>query len=367
MSGARIPFNDLTPSDAAAVRGAIDRVIARGWFILGPEVESFEREFAAAAGARAAVGVGSGTDAITLLLRASGVQAGDEVVVPAMTAAFTALAVMAAGARPVFVDVDPDTLGLDVDACEASLRPRVTAILPVHLYGQAVDMERLVRLADRHSLLILEDCCQAHLATCGGRPVGTFGPGGAFSFYPTKNLGALGDAGAVVTNDAGVAERVRRLRNGGQAARYAHDTFGVNSRLDELQAAVLRARLVDLASATERRRALARMYRKALAGIIRMPAERDAGHVYHLFPVRSHARDKLQAHLAAAGIETLVHYPRSLHHQPAFSGCRHDGCPTAAAAAADLLSLPLHPRLADADVLRVIDAVSEFQRDHPDA
>ena len=361
MSGGRLPFNDLTPDDAAGVTGAIARVIARGWFVLGPEVDAFEAEFAAAAGARFAVGVGTGTDAIALLLRAAGVRAGDEVLVPAMTAAFTALAVMAAGASPVFVDVDPDTLALDPDACERSLGPRVTAMLPVHLYGQAADMERLVRLADRHSLLVLEDCCQAHLATCGGRPVGTFGAGGAFSFYPTKNLGALGDGGAVVTNDAAVAERVRRLRNGGQTARYAHDAFGVNSRLDEIQAAVLRVRLTDLASATERRRSLARTYRQALAGSITIPAERDAGHVYHLFPVRSDARGALQAHLAAAAIETLVHYPRPLHHQPVFSGYRHDGCAAATAAAADLLSLPLHPRLSDADVVRVSAAVSAFE------
>jgi dTDP-3-amino-3,4,6-trideoxy-alpha-D-glucose transaminase len=224
-------------------------------------------------------------------------------------------------------------------------------------------MEPLMRLAERHSLVVVEDCCQAHLATCDGRPVGTFGSGGAFSFYPTKNLGALGDGGAVLTNDATVAERVRRLRNGGQTTRYAHEEFGVNSRLDEMQAAVLRTRLTDLAAATERRRSLARMYREALDGIITMLAERDAGHVYHLFPVRSAARDELRAHLAAAGIETLVHYPRSLHEQPVFAGFRHDGCGVATVAAADLLSLPLHPRLSDADARVVIEAVSGLQRD----
>lgn len=361
MTAAPLPFNDLSPGeDDQAVRRAIDRVLRRGWFVLGPELEAFETEFAAAAGARHAVGVGNGTDAITLLLRASGVTPGDEVIVPGMTAAFTALAVIAAGAVPVIVDVDPETLTLDVAACEASLPSRVTALLPVHLYGQPADMTGLRRLAERHNLLLIEDCCQAHLATCRQQPVGTFGAGGAFSFYPTKNLAALGDAGAVVTQDAAIASRVRRLRDGGQSARYAHDEAGVNSRLDELQAAVLRARLPKLPGWTARRRELAAMYRQNLDGTIAMPPERDAGHVYHLFPVRSPQRDQLQEHLRNAGIGTLVHYPKPLSDQPAFASCRRDACSNAAGAARELLSLPLHPRLADADVERVATAVRAF-------
>lgn len=360
MTAAPLPFNDLSPGeDDQDVRSAIDRVLRRGWFVLGPELEAFETEFAAAAGARHAVGVGNGTDAIALLLRASGIAPGDEVMVPGMTAAFTALAVIAAGAAPVIVDVDPETLTLDVAACEASLTSRVTALLPVHLYGQAAEMTGLRRLAERHNLLLIEDCCQAHLATYRQEPVGTFGAGGAFSFYPTKNLPALGDAGAVVTQDAAIARRVRRLRDGGQSARYAHDEAGVNSRLDELQAAVLRARLTRLPGWTARRRELAAKYRRSLDGTMAMPLERDAGHVYHLFPIRSRQRDQLQEHLRNAGIGTLVHYPKPLSDQRAFASCRRDACTNASAAAQELLSLPLHPRLTDPDIDRVITAVKQ--------
>ena len=364
MSGVELPFNDLSPGeDDADVRAAIDRVLRRGWFVLGPELEAFEAEFAAAAGARFAVGVGNGTDAIALLLRAGGIGPGDEVIVPAMTAAFTALGVMAAGALPVIVDVDPETLMLDVETCEASLTSRVTALLPVHLYGQPADMAGLRRLAERRHLLLIEDCCQAHLATYRGQPVGTFGVGGAFSFYPTKNLAALGDAGAVVTADATLADRVRRLRNGGQSERYKHDESGVNSRLDDLQAAVLRTRLARLPEWTARRRTLGGLYRKRLDGVIDMPPEREPGHVYHLFPVRSPRRDRLQQHLRDAGIGTLVHYPKPLSEQPAFAACRRDACTNAAAAARELLSLPLHPRLIDADVERVAGEVQRFAQE----
>src|SRR5437762_3649428 len=253
-----IPFIDLRPGeDDAAVRSAIDRVIARAWFVLGPEVEAFEAEFAAASGASHAVGVCSGTDAIALMLRAMNLTRGDEVIVPAVTAAYTGLAVILAGGTPVFADVDPETLTLDPSACEAAITSRTVAMVPVHLYGQPAAMQTLHAIAQRRSLAIVEDCCQAHLATCEGVPVGTRSAGGAFSFYPTKNLGALGDGGAVITNDASLAERIRRLRNGGQIDRYVHVDAGVNSRLDDLQAAVLRARLPLLPRWTTRRRTLA--------------------------------------------------------------------------------------------------------------
>jgi dTDP-3-amino-3,4,6-trideoxy-alpha-D-glucose transaminase len=370
-SGA-IPFVDLRPGeDAAAVRAAIDRVIERGWFVLGPEVEAFEAEFAAASGARCAVGVASGTDAISLLLRAHGIAAGDEVLVPAMTAGYTALAVVAAGATPVFVDVDSDTLTMDPGACADAISPRTRGMVPVHLYGQPADMQALRAVAAAHALVIVEDCCQAHLATEGGRPVGTGDGGGAFSFYPTKNLGALGDAGAVTTGDASIAERVRRLRNGGQMARYQHVEAGMNSRLDEIQAAVLRARLPFLPRWTARRRALAARYRQALAATIATLPERDPGHVYHLFPVRCADRDGLRAHLAAAGIETLVHYPVALPAHPAFAEAtaaaaagqpRQARWPEATRAAGELLSLPLNPRLSEADALRVAEAVSAYRK-----
>jgi UDP-glucose 4-epimerase len=279
----RLPFLDLTPGeDHEAIRAAIDRVITRGWFVLGPELEAFEAELAAAFGVRAAVGVGNGTDALALLLRACGVGAGDEVIVPALTAAYTGLAVVAAAARPVIVDVNPDTLTIDPAACELAITPRTRAILPVHLYGQAADMTAVAGVAAAHGLRIVEDCCQAHLATAAGLAVGTWDAGGGVSFYPTKNLGALGDGGAVITNDTAFADHVRRLRNGGQTDRYHHAEAGVNSRLDEVQAAVLRARLPYLAGWTARRRALAAAYRGGLPPSVTAIRERDAGHVYHL-------------------------------------------------------------------------------------
>lgn len=362
----RIPFIDLRPGDDEAdVRAAIDRVITRGWFVLGPEVEAFEQEFAAAAGAAHAVGVANGTDAIALLLRAAGIGPGDEVIVPAMTAAFTGLAVQMAGATPVFADVDADTLTLDPRAAAAAVTSRTRALVPVHLYGQAADLDALSDVATRRHLALIEDCCQAHGATCRGEPVGTRGFGAAFSFYPTKNLGALGDGGAATTNDAGTAARLRRLRNGGQGDRYHHVEPGINSRLDEVQAAILRARLPRLPAATARRRALAARYRRDLPASLVTIRERDAGHVYHLFPVLSPEREALQQHLAAAGIETLIHYPVPLHRQQAFAvgaGFSRPDCPVAERAAGQLLSLPLHPRLADADVDRVAATVDLFMK-----
>jgi dTDP-3-amino-3,4,6-trideoxy-alpha-D-glucose transaminase len=358
-----IPFIDLhSGDDAAAVQEAIARVVARGWYVLGPEVEAFEAEFAQACGTRFSVGVGNGTDAITLLLRAADVGAGDEVIVPAMTAAFTGLAVIAAGATPVIVDVGPQTLTIDPAACAAAVTRRTRAIVPVHLYGQAADLDPIYSTAAQHGLAVIEDCCQAHLATHCGVPVGTRGVGGAFSFYPTKNLGALGDGGAVTTNDMAIAERVRRLRNGGQQDRYHHVEAGVNSRLDEVQAAVLRARLPLLPAWTARRRALAAAYRAALPPGIMPIAERDAGHVYHLFPVRTAERDALQAHLATAGIGTLIHYPVALSEQLAFASYPRGACPVAERSAGELLSLPLHPRLTDSHAARVMDAVNSFSK-----
>ena len=358
---AGIPFLDLhLREDAAAVREAIDRVTARAWYVLGPELEAFEAEFAAASGASFAAGTGTGTDAIALLLRAAGVGAGDDVIVPAITAAYTALAVIAAGARPIIVDVDDDTLTMAPAACAAAVGSRTRAIVPVHLYGQPADMSALTAIASRNRLAIIEDCCQAHLATCGGAPVGTFGVGGAFSFYPTKNLGALGDGGAAITNDPDVAERVKRLRNGGQITRYTHVEAGVNSRLDELQAAVLRARLPLLREWTRRRRALAAEYRRTLPVALTPVVERDPGHVYHLFPVRASARQSLQTAMTAAGVETLIHYPVPLHEQAAFAAYPAHQCPVAERATRELLSLPLHPGLSDADIQRVAAAAARL-------
>lgn len=361
----RIPFVDLRPhEDAADVRAAIDRVIARGWFVLGPEVETFEREFAEASGAGYAVGLANGTDAIALLLRAADVGPGDDVIVPAMTAAFTALAVASIGARPVIVDIDPERMTMDPRAAEAAVTSRTRAIVPVHLYGQPADLDAIQPIAERHSLALVEDCCQAHLATHGGAPVGTRGIGGAFSFYPTKNLGALGDGGAIVTNDPAVAERVRRLRNGGQTVRYQHVECGINSRLDEIQAAVLGVRLRGLAAATARRRKLAQLYRRHLPAGIQLLREFDAGHVYHLFAVRTPERDRVQKDLSRTGIETLVHYPVALNDQRAFAAFHPTPCPEATRAAGELISLPLNPQMQNADVFAVAEALAATMEGH---
>ena len=357
-----IPFLDLRPGpDAADVRAAIDRVVERGWFVLGPELDAFEKEFAAACGAAQAVGVGTGTDALALALRASGIGPGDEVITSPLSAAYSALAIMMAGARPVFADIDPDRLTLDPAAAAAAVTPRTKAILPVHLYGQPADMPALARIAGRHGLIVIEDCCQAHLATCGDAPVGSFGVAAAYSFYPTKNLGALGDGGAITTNDAALAARLRRLRNGGQTDRYHHGEFGVNSRLDEMQAAILRARLAWLPRWTAERRTLAAAYRQRLgAGPVTVPRERDAGHVYHLFPVLSRDRAGLQSHLASRGVETLIHYPLPIPRQPALASQQPAQCPVADRVCGEVLSLPLHPGMTPQSVEAVAAALEAF-------
>jgi dTDP-3-amino-3,4,6-trideoxy-alpha-D-glucose transaminase len=360
-----ISFIDLTPGDDdAAVRAAVDRVRTRGWFVLGPEVDAFEQEFALASGAAFAVGVGNGTDAIALALRALDIGAGDEVIVPAMTAGYTALAVIAAGASPVIVDVEPETLTIDPSACAAAVTTRTRAIVPVHLYGQPADMDAIRRVAVRHSLAIVEDCCQAHLATEAGVPIGTRSEAAAFSFYPTKNLGGMGDGGAAITGSDAIASRIRQLRNGGQRERGTHLEAGVNSRLDDLQAAILRARLPLLTQWTIRRRALASRYRQLLPAALRTIRERDPGHVYHLFPVLTREREALRAHLASVGIETMVHYPAALTTQPAFATFASHDCPVAVSAAHELLSLPLSPRLTDQDVVRVAAEVTAFAKGH---
>lgn len=365
MNRFRIPFGSPAPrEDAADIRAAIERVVSSGWYVLGPEVSAFEAEFAAATGAKHAVGVGTGTDAIALILKGLGIGPGDEVITTPLSAAYTALAVMMVGARPVFADIDPERHTLDAAAAARAITTRTRALLPVHLYGQAADMEPLVALAAAHNLAVVEDACQAHLATAAGRPVGTIGVAGAFSFYPTKNLGALGDGGAIVTGDEALAARLRRLRNGGQTSRYQHLEPGINSRLDELQAAILRARLPHLQGWTTTRRTLAAQYRAGLAGAtVRVPREFDAGHVYHLFVVRTRHRTALQAHLAARGIETLVHYPVPIPRQPALADQQPADCPEGTRACDEVVSLPMHPGLSTADVRDICAAVQAFQEE----
>ena len=356
-----IPFLRLTPGeDAPAVTEAIQRVIDRGWFVLGPELEAFELEFAALTSARHAVGVGTGTDAIAIALRTLGIGAGDEVITSPVSAAYSALAIMMVGARPVFADIDPQRLTMSPAATAAAVTPKTKALLPVHLYGQPADMPALMEVAARHHLAVVEDCCQAHLATCGGHPVGSFGHAAAYSFYPTKNLGALGDGGAITCNDARLASHARRLRNGGQTDRYHHGEFGVNSRLDEMQAAILRARLPLLPRWTDQRRALARAYRVALAQAagLTVPPECDAGHVYHLFPVLSAEREPLRDQLKSEGVETLIHYPVPIPRQPALASQQPGDCPVADRVCNEIFSLPLYPTLTAAAIEQVASAIT---------
>ena len=359
------PVTDLSRAHAeirAELDAAVARVLDRNWFILGPEVEGFERAFAAACGARCAVGCASGTDAITLALRALGVRPGDEVIVPALTAAPTAGGVVAAGATPVFADVDPCTRTLDPTSVAAAITPRTRALLPVHLYGRPADMDALGEIAARWGLLLVEDAAQAHGARRRGRPAGSLGAAACFSFYPTKNLGALGDGGIVTTDDPAVAERLRRLRHHGQSARYRHDEHSGNSRLDELQAALLAAKLPHLERWNADRRAQAARYRELLADApVRLPPADDgaAASCWHLFVVESDDRETLRARLAAAGVGTDVHYPTPVHLQPAYAayGRGPGSLPVSERLAATVLSLPLFPGLTAAEQQQVAAAL----------
>jgi dTDP-4-amino-4,6-dideoxygalactose transaminase len=364
MNAMAVPFGDFLAHVAplrTEILEAVARVLDSGRFILGPEGDAFERELAASLEARFAVGVANGTEAIQLALEALGVGAGDEVVTSPLSAAFTALAVLRAGARPVFADLDPVTLNVSPETVARAMTPRTRALLPVHLYGHPVDLDPLLALAQERGVPLVEDACQAIGARYKGRPVGALSGMGALSFYPTKNLGAFGDAGAVVTGDEAAAERLRGLRNGGQRQRYRHEVAGINSRLDEVQAAVLRLKLRHLPAWTERRRALAQRYRDGLAGTgLGLPMEQPyATAVWHLFVVRHSDREGLAERLQEKGVGTLVHYPIPLHLQPAFAhlGGRRGDFPVAERAADEILSLPLYPEMSDAQADAVVDAV----------
>ncbi len=359
-----IPVNDLSRAHAevrVALDAAYTRVLDRGWFILGPEVEAFERAFAAACGTEFAVGCASGTDAITLALRALGVGPGDEVIMPALTAAPTAGGIVAAGATPVYADVDPCTRTLDPASVTAAITPRTRALLPVHLYGRPAGMAALGEIAERHGLLLIEDAAQAHGARWRGRPAGSLGAAGCFSFYPTKNLGALGDGGAVTTNDPAVAERLRRLRNHGQSSRYRHEEHSVNSRLDELQAALLSAKLPHLDRWNVERRIQAERYRVLLAGgPVRLPPpDGDTEPCWHLFVIESDDRDGLRDRLRDAGAGTDIHYPTPVHLQPAYAhfGAGAGSLPVAERLATTVLTLPLFPGLTREEQERVAAAL----------
>ncbi len=360
----KIPFVDLATEHAAlqpALDEALARVLREGRYILGPETEAFEREFARACGAEHGIGTASGLDALRVALLACGVGPGDEVILPANTFIATAYAVTSTGATPVLVDATRDHL-IDVEKTARAITPRTRAILPVHLYGQPADMDELLALARAKGVRVIEDACQAHGATYRGRPTGGLGDLGCFSFYPSKNLGAIGDGGAIVTQDAALAERCRRIRNVGQRAKYYHSCQGFNSRLDEIQAAVLRLKLPHLARKNEERRQAAAEYARALAGAeVETPRTLpERTHVFHLYVVRTRDREALMAHLKASHIDTGIHYPVPIHLQEAFAdrGWKRGDFPVSEEAAETVLSLPMFPGLDAARVARVAESVA---------
>lgn len=361
---APIPFLDLKRLNAAyddAIRAGIDRVIDSGWYILGEEVAAFEREFAAYCEARHCIGVADGLDALALILRAYDIGAGDEVLVPSNTFIATWLAVSQAGAMPVPVEPDPRTHNIDPARLEAAITPRTKAIMPVHLYGQPADMAPLLDVARRHGLKVIEDAAQAHGARYRGRRAGSLGDAAGFSFYPGKNLGAMGDGGAITTNDDALAAKLRMLRNYGSSIKYKHEMAGVNSRLDEMQAAVLRAKLPSLDADNTARRRIAAAYLDALQGLpLQLPQVVDGAEpVWHLMVVGTDRRPALHSALTAAGIGHLVHYPIACHQQQAYADLAWPVLPIAEALQHQVLSLPIAPYMSIDDVARVAAVIRQ--------
>ena len=367
MQKRQIPFGDLK-RHYASIKDDIDRAVFRvlesGWYILGKELQKFEKEFAEYVNAPFAVGVGSGTEALHLALVAAGVEPGDEVITVANTAVPTLSAISFAQATPVFVDIDPDSYCIDATKIEAAINANTRAIVPVHLYGHACDMPYILDIAEKYNLKIIEDCAQAHGAKISDQTVGTFGDYGCFSFYPSKNLGAFGDAGLVVTRNAGDAEKLIRLRNYGQSKRYYHDSLGFNSRLDEIQAAILSTQLNYLPQWTRRRQEIARLFYKNIANkSIFLPRVKDSvEHVYHLFVVRHPRRNELRQHLSDHGVGTQIHYPVPCHLQQAyeFLGVQPGALPVTERHAETVLSLPNYPELSDDEVLYICRILNEF-------
>jgi dTDP-3-amino-3,4,6-trideoxy-alpha-D-glucose transaminase len=356
----------------AEIDGAVLSTLASGRYILGEQVAAFEKEWATYVGTAAAVGVGTGTDAIELALRALGVGIGDTVITVANTAVATLSAIERAGASALLIDVDEGTRTMSpralAQAISTSAGRRLKAVIPVHLYGQPADLPTIAAIAEQHSLRLVEDCAQAHGARIDGRSVGTWGDAAAFSFYPTKNLGALGDGGAVVSNDLTLAERMRELRMYGWKERYISERPGINSRLDELQAAILRVKLRYLEQSNERRRELADLYHRELQDLpIRLPSPgENVRHVYHQFVIDAPQRDKLRAHLEALKIDTAVLYPVPIHLQPGYRGriAVSGSLSVVERNARELLCLPMHPSLADDDVVRVAIAIRIWYNSH---
>jgi dTDP-4-amino-4,6-dideoxygalactose transaminase len=345
---------------------AIRRVLQGGRYILGTEVRDFEAEFAAYTGCRHGIGVGSGTEAINVALRALGIGSGDEVITTAHTAVATVAAIEMCGATPVLVDIEPDYYTMDPAKAEAAITSRAKAIIPVHLYGQPADLSRLGELAKAQGLALIEDCAQAHGAFWQGRRVGSWGQMACFSFYPTKNLGALGDGGMVITDSPEMAERLCLLREYGWRQRYVSEMPGGNSRLDELQAAVLRVKLRYLDADNQKRAALAARYAARLAGVsVGLPASRmGAQHVYHLYVIRSKRRDALQAFLKENDVGALIHYPTPIHLQPAYYGRlgRADSFPETERVSREILSLPMYPEMTDDQLDTVCTLIRDFDK-----
>lgn len=352
----------------AEIDAAVARALSSGWYILGKEGEAFEAEFAAWQGLPRAIGCANGTDALTLALRGLGIGPGATVVTVSHTAVATVAAIEMVGATPLLLDIDPDTYTMDPDELAAVLDdpppglPPIRAVIPVHLYGQACDLQPMIAAAQRHGVAVIEDCSQAHGATLGGRKVGTIGDIACFSLYPTKNLGALGDGGVLATADAQLADRIGAIRQYGWKERYISAEVGVNSRLDELQAAILRVKLTALDAGNARRQAIAAAYDAALAGgRFAAPARRaDAGHVFHQYVLRVPERAAVMARLRAEGVATAIHYPQPVHLQPAYRGrtpLGPAGCAETARAAGEVMSLPMFPELTDVQVERVCESL----------
>jgi dTDP-4-amino-4,6-dideoxygalactose transaminase len=349
-----------------AMLGAVGRVLESGWFILGNEVDAFEKQWADVCGVAHGVGVGNGMDAIEIALRALGIGPGDEVITTPMTAFATVLAILRAGATPVLADIDLNSALLSLESAERCVSPRTKAVLLVHLYGQVRGMDTWSAFCTKYGIALVEDCAQAHTATWQGRVAGSFGVAGAYSFYPTKNLGAPGDAGMLVTGDAALAEHARCLRNYGQSVRYQHPELGMNSRLDEIHAAMLAERVKWLLGFTERRKVIAAAYRGGIDNrLIRQlaaPQQRES-HVFHLYVIGCDQRNELQAYLQQQLVQALIHYPVPIHEQASCRDIRRDpsGLVESERHAATCLSLPCHPQMQDEDVRRVIAAVNSFK------
>jgi dTDP-4-amino-4,6-dideoxygalactose transaminase len=364
MTESRIPLLDLQAQYQGLkpeIDAAVARVLASGNFILGPEVAAFEDEFASFVGTSYAVGVNSGTSALHLALLACGIGPGDEVITVPFTFVATIAAIEYTGAKPVLIDVDPETLTMDPAVLEAAISPRTKAIVPVHIYGQTADMTALLEIATRHGVPVIEDAAQAHGATHGNRSAGSMGLAGCFSFYPGKNLGAAGDGGAVTTNDADVARKLRLLRDWGSATKYRHEIKGFNFRLDAIQAAILRVKLRALHDWTAARQAHARFYREAFgrAGITTIGEREGDRHAYHIFAIRSHNREEVIRQLASEGIATGIHYPIPVHLQDAYPGLGGPGSfPVSEHASQEVLSLPIYPELSEDTLARIVDLVA---------